>query len=625
MFFGRQDDFRYMREKLGYAQGNQLLVFSGERRCGKTSILFQIREGLLGERFIPAFVDMQLHAAIRGDDQLLNVIWEAAASAVGSSDPAATASASGHGVERLFAPVFREMESMEPQRVLLLLIDEYELIETKIADGDLTTASIHHLAALLESRWPISFILTGSSGLATRSRDVWFPLLSKSLNRPITHLSCADTERLIREPVPWLHYPSQVVDSMFRATAGQPFYTQVVCQNLVDQLLGDEKTVVSSEHLDAVLAELSDNPLPQMIYSWQSSDDRLQFVMSALASALESAEAWFNARELASFLRTRDIAIELERAVAAELLELGFAEGVFERRARSYRFRADLLRRWIEREHSIWRVERADVGTVAGAARRRSPRRRYVLAMLAVLVLGTATAAVFLLFGRGVDRVAIRATGSLPEDQAWMVAGLRNAFSIHFAALEGVSVVEPSRRADYLLDVSLTANRQRLSLVGALSSQRRADDVVRSVKTGDSPELLSAVSEIVGGFAERLGRAPGAALPVLTERLREAGPDSATGYHRYRLRSLGSHPREDTANDAMAPHKGRLAGLAVGAHDQRSYDVTRPASSWSYTPGSGKLCSRGSSFEATSVPGAYSSRWFQPGYCASRTASVSSV
>ena len=52
MFFGREDDFNYAKIKLeGAAQGGVVLVFCGERRAGKSSILYQILNGRLGDRF----------------------------------------------------------------------------------------------------------------------------------------------------------------------------------------------------------------------------------------------------------------------------------------------------------------------------------------------------------------------------------------------------------------------------------------------------------------------------------------------------------------------------------------------------------------------------------------------
>src|SRR5436853_2377202 len=59
MFYGREDDFRYVRTKLEAASQGVLIVFCGERRAGKSSILYQVLNGRLGERFIPIFVDLQ--------------------------------------------------------------------------------------------------------------------------------------------------------------------------------------------------------------------------------------------------------------------------------------------------------------------------------------------------------------------------------------------------------------------------------------------------------------------------------------------------------------------------------------------------------------------------------------
>ena len=59
MFFGREDDFRFIRDKLVNSPTGLIIVLAGERRSGKTSILYQILNGRLGERFVPVFIDMQ--------------------------------------------------------------------------------------------------------------------------------------------------------------------------------------------------------------------------------------------------------------------------------------------------------------------------------------------------------------------------------------------------------------------------------------------------------------------------------------------------------------------------------------------------------------------------------------
>ena len=71
MFFGREAEFELVRKRFLHtdAKGG-LLVFCGERRSGKTSILFQIRDGRLGSDFIPVLIDMQ-SMAIEGEVDFL--------------------------------------------------------------------------------------------------------------------------------------------------------------------------------------------------------------------------------------------------------------------------------------------------------------------------------------------------------------------------------------------------------------------------------------------------------------------------------------------------------------------------------------------------------------------------
>ena len=59
MFFGREDDFTFIQQKVTGGTKGGLLVLCGSRRSGKTSILFQIMNGRLGDDFLPVLIDMQ--------------------------------------------------------------------------------------------------------------------------------------------------------------------------------------------------------------------------------------------------------------------------------------------------------------------------------------------------------------------------------------------------------------------------------------------------------------------------------------------------------------------------------------------------------------------------------------
>jgi len=397
MFFGREDDFQYVMRKIGSSRSNQVLVFCGERRSGKTSILFQILGGRLGERFLPVLVDMQILAGIRDDAQFWKAILKTAVDTLQVPELGLEELARGRPesrLEELFEGFLSGVESRFPERTLLFLLDEYELIEEKIRDGSLSESTIHYLAGALESPHRISFIFTGSTNLENRKVSFWKGLLAKSIYRKISYLSHDDTARLVREPLAGsVSYPNEVVERIYRLSGGHPFYTQVICQNLVDRLIEEDRAEPTAEDLAMIVTGIVDNPLPQMIYSWNSLSDSSKILLAALGGSLADGEAWAEPGELARFLRSSRLRLAYARAQLLISLEEAYHRELLEKReGERYRFRMDLLRLWVRREHSIWKVvKEARPGYGAGAAAPKAPRWLWPAAA-ALVVLGLAAA-----------------------------------------------------------------------------------------------------------------------------------------------------------------------------------------------------------------------------------------
>ena len=85
MFFGREDDFEYIRKKVTGGKEGGLLVLCGTRRSGKTSILFQIKGGRLGEDFLPILIDMQA-MTVQDDAEFLAKLAQEVIAALESPD-----------------------------------------------------------------------------------------------------------------------------------------------------------------------------------------------------------------------------------------------------------------------------------------------------------------------------------------------------------------------------------------------------------------------------------------------------------------------------------------------------------------------------------------------------------
>jgi hypothetical protein len=288
MFFGREDDFQFARQKLTSERAGVVLVFCGERRSGKTSMLFQVLDGRLGPDFLPVLIDMQYFAAISSDQdfyetvvrEFVRAVYPDSEHAAQRQSPGITADSPAQSLEL----ALDEAMAAHPGKTFLFLFDEYEILESKIEREELSRMVIPYLAGLLERKRRISYIFTGSRNLEERSTHHWRLMMGKSLYRKISYLTPNDTERLIRNPVRGLvDYRADSVAKIYRLTSGQPFYTQVICQNLIDLLNEVRRRTIDAADVSAIVDGIVDNPLPQMIYFWDSLPAEEKLALSLLA------------------------------------------------------------------------------------------------------------------------------------------------------------------------------------------------------------------------------------------------------------------------------------------------------------------------------------------------------
>jgi AAA+ ATPase superfamily predicted ATPase len=362
MFFGRDDDFQFARQKLTSERAGLVLVFCGERRSGKTSMLFQILDGRLGREFLPVLIDMQYFAAIsRDQDFYASVVREIVRAVYPEAEqherrqrfnlPSDSAAQS-------FELILDDAMTAHPDKTFLFLFDEYEILESKIDRGELSHMVIPYLAGLLERKRRISFIFTGSRTLEERPTQHWRVMIGKAQYRKISYLSPADTERLIVRPVAGrVQYAGAAVASILRLTSGQPFYTQVICQNLVDYLNEARRVTIEPSDVSAIVDTIVDNPLPQMIYFWDSLPFDQKIALSLLSESLGDEAAWANASRLLTMATDNGVPVGMSVAALEVALERLFEQELLEKSGeRMFRYRIDLLRHWIRRMHSIWQV-----------------------------------------------------------------------------------------------------------------------------------------------------------------------------------------------------------------------------------------------------------------------------
>jgi hypothetical protein len=362
MFFGREAEFELVRRRFRDSTRGGLLVFCGERRSGKTSILFQILDKRLGLEFIPVLIDMQ-SMAIANEADFLRKIAQEILDALGPGSeriaPPDFAPGSNHAatLQKFIEAVLQE----HPHRKLILLFDEYELFENKIDSGVLGSDVLHILSHLMQDH-SVFLVFTGSQHLEQRRRDYW-RILAQSIWKRISYLDRSDAVNLIRKPVEGrVDFAEGTVEAIYRLTAGQPFYSQAVCQNLVDHLNEKKTRMVTLDVLGEVVVGLVNNPLPQMIFLWDSLERDAKLVLALLAEALSEERSYVGAAALSKLVRKREYPLDMSPGRIATALESLFRDELLSKddtmQPPGYAFRMDLWRLWIRRMHSVWQVMR---------------------------------------------------------------------------------------------------------------------------------------------------------------------------------------------------------------------------------------------------------------------------
>lgn len=359
MFFGREDVFRYIEDNLSGPVQDRTLVLHGQRRTGKTSILYQLTQGRLGQGFITALIDMQELALLNSTGDFLNEMAYQLARAVRKAGvtvkepPLETFMASP---TRAFNRFLDTLEDNLGEQRLVVMFDEFELIENKIVEGKLDANLLSYFRSLIQHRRQLVFMFTGTHRLEEMSHDYWSILFNIALYRRVSFLSPVEATRLIRQPVAGaLDIDELAVEKIINLTSGHPYFIQLICWALVNHCNAHQRNYATINDINDAVQEILTSGEAHFAYIWQQAADPERLALAGLAHTLQPGKAWARPAEILETLAAggvsqtqRTTLVEvLDRLVAQEILEVA-QEG-----ALRYRFQIQVLQLWVQTTKSI--------------------------------------------------------------------------------------------------------------------------------------------------------------------------------------------------------------------------------------------------------------------------------
>ena len=285
MFYGRESSVDEIIAELRGLHQDNIIVLYGQRRTGKTSLLYALRRRLTRDAvYLPVFFDAQ------GRSTPLSLFWGLAIAISDTCQTAGLDVAKPHQAdfERDAYAQFENgflhpLTSRLNGRRLMLMLDEFESLEESVRTlGDNIFPFFRHL---MQHQEALSFIFCGSHQLHELTRDYWSIFFNAA--RPI-HVSFLDedsTRALITEPVEGhFSYDELALRRLWALTHGHPYFVQYLCYEMVN-LINDErkKGYVTVQDVNETLERFIKLGNDHMVdYVWSKSSEAQRAALLAL-------------------------------------------------------------------------------------------------------------------------------------------------------------------------------------------------------------------------------------------------------------------------------------------------------------------------------------------------------
>jgi HEAT repeat protein len=365
MFYGRRDVFDWITENISGVQQQNILVLHGERRMGKTSILYQLLNRPPSPQHICILFSLELATTTTpGDlfyDLAIDICEEMARH--GLDVPTPEEGEFMRNAQRSFRRFFEQVEDVLGNRRLLIMFDEIDILIAKIEEGILSSDVFHFVRGLMQHSDKIAFLVTGAYKVNEMLKDNKSILFNIALPHKISYLNENEAAALIEEPVAdYLNYDDPVVNKIIKVTACHPYFIQYICDSLVKLAQRVQKNWVFLPDVDVVLQEvIQDNTgqLEKAIYAQLTKPE--QQALTGLANVTDDRTVFVSPDAVAEVLARYELDIPKPQLLDA-LRSLRERDLVVEQRigqSLQYGFKMGLIRMWLRRSESLLRLGQA--------------------------------------------------------------------------------------------------------------------------------------------------------------------------------------------------------------------------------------------------------------------------
>ncbi len=354
-FIGRADIVREVLHIFARREENALVLY-GQRRIGKTSVLQFLKKTLAQEtatgHYFPVYFDLQDKATFALGD-VLKDLASTIANELGFPAPQL-----GDNPEHVFQYEWlpQQLEKLAKGAALVLLFDEFDVLAAESAKGAGADFFPYLRKLIASDRQRLNFVFVIGRNVNDLN-TIALSLFKGITARRVSLLGKEDTFALIRlaEKTSPLRWSAEALERIWQLTNGHAFFTQQLCSFAWEEAYDDgdfETEEISASVVERVVDDALGAARNAFEWLWDGLPPAERVVSAALAQAGGKAVTETELEKLLHESGVRIVIRELQDAPKL-LQEWDLLEPV----DGGFRFRVELLRRWVEENKPLRRVQ----------------------------------------------------------------------------------------------------------------------------------------------------------------------------------------------------------------------------------------------------------------------------
>lgn len=364
MFYGREADIGFLKDNLT-RPAKTVIVLYGQRRSGKTTMLLQLINTFAPDRHIPVLIDMQ---RVSYRISIHSFLYKMALYIAQAMQQKGIAICKPEAADFVLEPTstfdafLDNVEAQLTGQKLILMIDEFEILEEQVLKGKLQVEVFEYLRDILQHRPSINFLFSGTHKITDYTK--WYRSVFFNIARHyrLSKLNPQGAEDLIMKPVEgFLEYEPFAVKKVHQLTAYQPYLIHLLCRSIVDYCNEKRKVYVTINDVNIVSREVMLTGQFHFDWLWDQISPEDRVALSVLAEGEKDDGRWLSLAELEDIYRHNGIPFSreylrtsLKTLLEADFIESGTGNGkesVFD--SSRFRIPVGLTREWLHKEKPL--------------------------------------------------------------------------------------------------------------------------------------------------------------------------------------------------------------------------------------------------------------------------------